>query len=111
MHRFNNKTILVKGASSGIGRSCAIRLAEEGAHLILVGRQEETLRAVVPDCNPHVLVCDLEKEVEVQQLVVRLKQEGTAITGWLLAAGVHALRPLLLESPGSLHDMLATNVF
>ena len=38
MKRFENKTILVTGASSGIGLAGAKRLIEEGAHVIFTGR-------------------------------------------------------------------------
>lgn len=38
MKRFENKNILITGSSSGIGKACAIRFAQEGANVILNGR-------------------------------------------------------------------------
>jgi 3-oxoacyl-[acyl-carrier protein] reductase len=40
---------LVTGASQGIGRACALALAESGAHVALAARNEEKLAAVVKD--------------------------------------------------------------
>ena len=37
--RFSGKTEIVTGASSGIGRACALALASEGAAIVAVGRQ------------------------------------------------------------------------
>ena len=42
-----NKTIVVTGASSGIGRQCAITLNQMGAFVILLGRSEERLLETV----------------------------------------------------------------
>ena len=46
MNPFNlqNKTILVTGASSGIGRATAIECSKMGASLIITGRNESRLR-------------------------------------------------------------------
>ena len=38
-----NKYILITGASSGIGKACAVAFAKEGFHLIITGRREERL--------------------------------------------------------------------
>jgi NAD(P)-dependent dehydrogenase (short-subunit alcohol dehydrogenase family) len=44
MQRFENKVVLITGAGSGIGRATAIRMATEGARLMLVDRNEEGLQ-------------------------------------------------------------------
>ncbi len=44
--RVNGKTILITGASSGIGLTTAHRLANAGAHVLLVARTKETFDAV-----------------------------------------------------------------
>ncbi|SDK77605.1 NAD(P)-dependent dehydrogenase, short-chain alcohol dehydrogenase family [Nocardioides sp. YR527] len=46
-HRFSGKTALVTGSTSNIGRSIAQRLAAEGAHVIVSGRNEQRGAAVV----------------------------------------------------------------
>jgi NAD(P)-dependent dehydrogenase (short-subunit alcohol dehydrogenase family) len=104
------KRILVTGASSGIGRTCALRLAQEQASLILVGRNEQTLRSVVTAPVPRICVCDLTDETRVQSLLAELKKELGSIDGCVLAAGIHNVRPLMMESPANLQKVWAVNV-
>ena len=44
--RVNGKTVLITGASSGIGLTVAHKLADAGAHVLLVSRTKETLEEV-----------------------------------------------------------------
>jgi NADP-dependent 3-hydroxy acid dehydrogenase YdfG len=37
------KTVLITGATSGIGKSCAVKFAKEGCHVIITGRREDRL--------------------------------------------------------------------
>ncbi len=62
--RVNGKTILITGASSGIGLTTAHRLANAGAHVLLVARTKETLDAVKQEIEASggkadVFPCDL----------------------------------------------------
>lgn len=45
------RTVLITGASSGIGRATALQLAAEGANVVLLARSPEVLRAVQQECE------------------------------------------------------------
>jgi NADP-dependent 3-hydroxy acid dehydrogenase YdfG len=49
--RLDKKVAVVTGASSGVGRSIALALAEEGADVVLLGRRMSLLRAVAEKCG------------------------------------------------------------
>lgn len=53
MQRFNNKVAFVTGAASGIGRETAIRLAIEGATLMLCDIDNEGLQKTADNCQQH----------------------------------------------------------
>ncbi len=79
MKRFREKTVIVTGAGSGIGRATAIRFAHEGANVILVGRTAETLeetakafphdRTWIHTDNYLSVVCDISVQSQVQQMI------------------------------------------
>ena len=48
-----NKNVVLTGASGGIGRAIAEKLSAEGARLILVGRNEQKLAALLKDLSGH----------------------------------------------------------
>ena len=69
-----NKNALVCGSTQGIGKATAILLAEEGANITLIARNEEKLKAVLaelPNKNQKhkYLIADFSKPEEVKQVL------------------------------------------
>lgn len=81
------KTILVTGASSGIGRGIAVACAQMGGKLILNGRNEERLNETLSMLEGEVhriLVADLSRQEELQHLADDLPE----LQGWVNSAGI-----------------------
>jgi len=71
----NNKYALVCGSTAGIGKATALALAEEGAIVTLVARNEEKLKATLaelPQHRPHdYIVADFSNPQELKEKVTR----------------------------------------
>jgi 3-hydroxy acid dehydrogenase / malonic semialdehyde reductase len=63
-----DKTVLVTGASSGIGRACAEQFAAAGARLVLCARRADRLVALAEalDTDVHVLPLDVRNRQAVE---------------------------------------------
>jgi NAD(P)-dependent dehydrogenase (short-subunit alcohol dehydrogenase family) len=55
--RFDGRAVLVTGGSRGIGRATAAVFAESGAHVMIVARKEESLRAAAAELKGDVAWC------------------------------------------------------
>ena len=70
-----NKTILVTGASSGIGRAIAIECAKLGASLVITGRNEERLKGTFDELdtsfsnNHQMIVADLTTDEGIEAII------------------------------------------
>jgi len=89
----NGKTILVTGASSGIGRQCCRAIASMGGCVIASGRNLKRLQETCSDLegDGHISIrADLSIEEERQELIAQSPQ----LNGLVFAAGSHKLKPL-----------------
>jgi len=105
------KTILVTGATSGIGRATAIECAQMGANVILNGRNvsrlEDTLR-MMGDVEKHCIIsADLTDEEQVKALI----EQCPVVDGLACCAGVANMNPFAFVSQEELERIFQNNCF
>jgi len=95
----NNKTILITGASAGIGLQSAIGLAKQGANIVMVGRHKERtseavelVRTQTGNRSVSYLLADLSSIQEVRRLAREFKDKYPALDVLLNNAGAVLLR-------------------
>src|SRR5262245_45133238 len=71
MKQLEEKVTIVTGATSGIGRACAVRFAQEGAHVVVAGRRREAGEGVAASLGGGALFvrADVSSEEDVRALV------------------------------------------
>jgi NAD(P)-dependent dehydrogenase (short-subunit alcohol dehydrogenase family) len=104
----NNKTILITGASSGIGRQVAISCSAMGAKVIITGRDEKRLNetySLLKGEGHLKFICDLLDEKQRNELVAALP----AINGVVHSAGVVMPVPIKFIAEKHLRYVMGVN--
>ena len=109
-----NKTLIVTGASSGIGQQVAISCSKMGAKVALIGRNverlEETRKQLVGD--GHVVVSfELTDLNQQKEMVTDIVAKMGAIDGLVNCAGISTVLPFKLMTPDKLELFFKTNVY
>ena len=93
----DQKTFVITGASSGIGRQSAIDFSNAGANLVLLGRDKERLSETQKMCNTgrrcNIYCCDLTDVSTMEQVGGRIVAENGLIDGMLYCAGIEKTLP------------------
>jgi NAD(P)-dependent dehydrogenase (short-subunit alcohol dehydrogenase family) len=113
MKLHNERNIIITGASSGIGRALAIKLAEEGARLFLIGRDEEKLISLLNEIkgqNHQVFCADIAQTEKIATLIAEIALKSSSIEGFVHCAGVLKPRPFKLTPPASYLEHYQINV-
>lgn len=89
------RTVLITGASSGIGRATALQLAEEGVDLVLLARSAEALQTVKEECEARgaralVTVADVRDEAALDAAFGAARQTFGGLDGVVHSAAVLA---------------------
>lgn len=114
-NRLRGKTIIVTGASSGVGRAAALEMAKQGASVVLAARREKALEEVAEECKAlggDVLVVptDVTDAGQVNTLAATAQHWGGKIDVWLNNAGLLAAGTFD-EMPMSIHrKVIETNL-
>lgn len=104
------KTLLVTGASSGIGQSIAIECSKMGATVIMVARNQERLSQTLTQMagEGHQIFCaDLTIEEEIDKLVADLP----VLNGVVHCAGIGSHVPFKFVNKAKLDEVFAVNYF
>lgn len=111
----SGKHIVISGASSGIGRQCAISCAKAGAVVSLLGRSSDRLKATRETLdNPEKhrwYSIDLTNQDDVAGLVKDIVKETGKIHGLLNVAGISDTRALRSIDESKLDLFFRTNVY
>jgi 3-hydroxy acid dehydrogenase/malonic semialdehyde reductase len=114
MTDLQGKTVLITGASSGIGKACAHAFAAKGAKLLLAARRADKLQALAAELKPgatHILTVDVRDAAAVQSAFDALPKEWTAIDILVNNAGLsRGLDPVYEGKIDDWDEMIDTNV-
>lgn len=108
-----DRTILVTGASSGLGRASAVMLSRLGARLVLVGRNEDRLIRTADQLagSGHLVrPFDLSAADEIPGWMKSLAAQHGNVRGVVHSAGVHLARPLQMLKPDAVEELFRVNV-
>lgn len=112
-----DKVAIVTGASDGIGKQVALKLAKEGVSLALVARNKERLAEVKQNClslgSPRVetYVCDLKLKDDIKATVESIKSDFGNVQILLNIAGVWQKVGQLEEaSLENIEEVISTNL-
>ena len=106
------KTVLITGASSGIGQATAIACSRMGARVVVTARNQERLQQTFSQLNPAVeghmqQLADLTSQDELENLLTMLPP----LDGAVLSAGNSTTLPLQFGSREKFDEMFNVNFF
>lgn len=112
MKRFEGKTVLITGGNSGIGLATALAFANEGARVVITGRDPSTLDQAKAKLGANSIVVrnDAGKISDGNALAETLKQQGITLDAVFLNAGVSRFAPIEAVDEGIWDDTFNTNV-
>lgn len=105
------KSILITGASSGIGRQCAIDCSKMGAKVLAVGRNIERLDSLMSEidggkaCYPY----DLQNLEGIKELIIKIVAEHGKLDGFIHAAGIEVTNPVKLANSSDYDSLYKVN--
>lgn len=114
MKRMSGKTVIVTGATSGMGRASAAMFAQEGAEVLLIGRDEHRgndVRSQIVENGgkAKLFLCDISSEKEVADLFYTINNTYEKIDVLFNNAGIWTTFSLEEIDEEAIHKAFATN--
>jgi NAD(P)-dependent dehydrogenase (short-subunit alcohol dehydrogenase family) len=104
MKKLNGKTVLVTGATSGIGLEASVELAREGATVVLVGRDEKKTQTAKTEVMERggsqmveTLLCDLSSQRQIRGLAAAYRARHDRLDILINNAGIASTTRVVTE--------------
>jgi len=114
MNRFHNKTVLITGASAGVGAQTARIFAKLGANLVLIARGEEALYKIESELKKITQVLAISMNVtdskKCEELIKEVDNKFGSIDVLINNAGFHARGDVASNNPDDLARMVDVNL-
>ena len=108
----SGKTVVITGASSGIGRATALEMARRGANVVLAARRVELLEETATACRAlGVTAAAVVTDVTRREDCIRLIETAGEVDVLVNNAGFAIFDPIESADPGELRSMMDTNYF
>jgi short-subunit dehydrogenase len=111
---FKNKTVVITGASAGVGAACARAFADLGANLVLVARGVEALNKIADELQQTTtvlpVVMDVAQENACQDLVKMTVDKFGGLDVLVNNAGVHHRGDVVSQNPQNIAAMVDINL-
>lgn len=104
------KTVLVTGASSGIGRGIAVECSKMGAKVVINGRNKERLQKTFDQLEGegHIqILADLSKQEDIERLADTVPE----LNGFVNSAGIPKICPVKRIDRQTLEEIMNVNAF
>ena len=108
-----HQSVLITGASSGIGEACAVHLAHKGFRVYAAARRAEKLRELEGIAGGRItpLALDVTVEASVKNAMARIAEDGSTLFGLVNNAGISVMGPIEDTSIDDWRRQYETNVF
>jgi NAD(P)-dependent dehydrogenase (short-subunit alcohol dehydrogenase family) len=108
-----NKSVLITGASSGIGRQCAICCSQFGANVILIARNKDGLIETYNNLSEgnHLYYSQNITEYDALEPIIEdAVSKSGKISGFIHSAGIELTLPLKTMTPDKYNQLFSVNV-
>lgn len=106
------KNIIITGASSGIGKQCAITISQFGANVILIGRDKEKLNKTFKSLSKgnHLWFSqDITHFDKLEIIIKETVQKVGKISGFIHSAGIEIIRPFKITNSNHYKELFDIN--
>jgi len=117
MNGLKGKTVIITGATGGIGKAIAETLAKEGMNLVIAARNKEMLEKIANEFSKKYKIktlpvpCDVIKQTDLENLVNVAIKEFKKIDALINSAGISSQYPFQEQPLEDIPRLMYTNYF